>query len=136
MIKQAEIFVQTREKGLYLITDNVIEAFKGDFPKQGLLNVFIQHTSASLIIQENADPSAKKDLETFLDKLVPDGEAWHEHVQEGPDDTTSHMRSIITSTSINIPIQDSKLALGTWQGLYLWEHRVNPHRRQILLTLL
>ncbi|MCB0385451.1 MAG: secondary thiamine-phosphate synthase enzyme YjbQ, partial [Bdellovibrionales bacterium] len=102
----------------------------------GLVHLFLQHTSASLVIQENADPTAKADLETFLERLAPENETWHTHTIEGPDDTTSHLKSALTQAFLVLPVRNGRLALGTWQGLYLWEHRKAPHRRKILVTVM
>jgi secondary thiamine-phosphate synthase enzyme len=132
--EQREILVSTSGKGLYLITDQVFECFERSLPKTGLLNLFIQHTSASLLIQENADPSAREDLEEFLERLIPEGEPWYRHTHEGPDDTTSHLKSALTATALTLPIQNGRVALGTWQGIYLWEHRHAQHHRKILAT--
>ena len=133
-MQQQTIYIETHRRGLYLITDQVKAAFS-ELPKTGLLNCFVHHTSASLIIQENADPSAQTDLETFINKLAADSEPWHKHTHEGKDDTTSHMKSALTSTSLNIPVIDGRIGLGTWQGVFLWEHRLAPHRRKITLTV-
>ena len=103
--------------------------------REGLATVFIHHTSASLIICENADPSVRRDLETFAKRLVPDGDPMFTHDAEGDDDMPAHVRSVLTQTSIGIPIVDGKLALGTWQGLYLWEHRTAPHARRVTVTV-
>ena len=130
-----EISIPTSGRGLYLITDSVLKSLP-DLPENGLLNCFIPHTSASLLIQENADPTAREDLEVFLNRLIPDGEAWHRHTLEGADDTTAHMKAALTSTSLNIPIREHRLALGTWQGIYLWEHRQASHQRRLLLTVI
>jgi secondary thiamine-phosphate synthase enzyme len=94
------------------------------------------HTSASLLIQENADPTARQDLEEFLERLAPEGQSWHRHTLEGPDDTTSHLKSALTNSSLNIPISNCALGLGTWQGIYLWEHRRSAHLRRLTLTVL
>ena len=99
----------------------------------GLCTVFVQHTSASLVIQENADPSAKRDLERWLNRLVPEGDPFYTHDAEGPDDMPSHLKAALTATSLSIPIADGKLALGTWQGIYLWEHRQRGSRREIVV---
>ena len=104
--------------------------------KTGTCHVFVQHTSASLVVSESYDPSARLDLEAFLEHLVPEGEAWHRHTLEGRDDSPSHMRSIITNTSLSIPIDDGALALGTWQGVYLFEHRARSHARSVLIRCL
>ncbi len=135
-MKQKVITIQTRGRGLNPITHFIEEEFKGELPEHGLLNVFIQHTSASLMIQENADPSARRDLEEFYDRLAPEGESWHRHTAEGPDDTTSHLKSSLTETAISIPITYGRLGLGTWQGVYLFEHRNQAQERKVVLTLL
>jgi len=101
--------------------------------REGLCTVFLQHTSASLIVQENADPPARADLETFLDRLVPDGDPAYTHDQEGPDDMPAHIKAALTAVSIAIPVVDGYLALGTWQGVYLWEHRVRSGRRNLVV---
>ena len=133
---QTKVQIKTQGKGLYPVTSDIERACTGSLPEIGLLNVFIQHTSASLIIQENADPSAKQDLESFLERLIPDNQSWHRHTFEGEDDTTSHMKSALTQVSIMIPIVNSRLALGTWQGVFLWEHRKVAHMRTLILTTL
>ncbi len=130
------VTVETRGKGLYPITDQITHWIRGWEIEQGICHLYIQHTSASLVINENYDPTARQDMETFLEQLVPEGEAWHRHTLEGRDDSPSHMRSIITATSLSIPIDDFKLSLGTWQGIYLFEHRVRSHQRQVLVRCL
>ncbi|MCB0392550.1 MAG: secondary thiamine-phosphate synthase enzyme YjbQ [Bdellovibrionales bacterium] len=134
MVKHQLIEVKTNGQGLYEITDQVIDFCKGT--PSGILNIFIKHTSASLIIQENADPTARQDLQTFLNKLVPENQDWHQHIFEGPDDTTSHLKSAITNTQISIPIYEGQLGLGTWQGIYVWEHRSNMHSRKLILSII
>ncbi len=101
----------------------------------GLCHVFIKHTSASLILCENADPAVMRDLETFMERQVPDGDPMFTHTAEGPDDMPAHVRSVLTQSDINLPISDGRCALGTWQGIYLWEHRYAPHQRTVTLTL-
>ena len=101
----------------------------------GLATVFVLHTSASLIICENADPTVRRDLEAFAARLVPDGDRLFEHDAEGPDDMPAHVRTVLTQTSIGVPISDSRMTLGTWQGLYLWEHRTSPHQRRVSVTV-
>lgn len=133
---QTIVQIQSKGKGLHLITREINEALANMGQATGLLNIFIQHTSASLVIQENADPTAKRDLEEFMDRLVPEGEPWYRHLDEGPDDTVSHMKSSITATSLTVPVTNGRMALGTWQGIYLWEHRARPHARKLVLTLL
>ena len=102
----------------------------------GLLTLFIRHTSASLVVQENADPSVRHDLDRFFARLVPDGDPLFKHRDEGPDDTPAHARAALTAVQLSIPIADGRPALGTWQGIYLWEHRVKPHRREVALHAL
>lgn len=133
---QTQLEIKTNGKGLYLITDQVQAALKGHLPQLGLLNCFLAHTSASLLIQENFDPSAREDLEEFFDRLAPENQSWHTHTAEGPDDTTSHLKAALTSASLVIPVRSGKLALGQWQGLYLFEHRAAAHTRSVLLTVM
>jgi secondary thiamine-phosphate synthase enzyme len=133
---KGEIQVQSKGKGLYSVTNDIQEVIRSWQVRGGLLHLFIPHTSASLIINENYDPTAQQDLEAFLDRLAPEGRDWHRHTLEGRDDSPSHMRSILTSTSLSIPIDDGELSLGTWQGVYLAEHRTRPHRRRILIRCL
>ena len=104
-------------------------------PEEGLCTLFLRHTSASLLIQENADPSARRDLEAWLDRLVPEGDPLFTHTAEGADDMPAHVKAALTASSLSIPIVDGELALGTWQGIYLWEHRRRPHRREIVVHL-
>lgn len=127
--------IQTSGKGLFEITERVAGVVAGGriAGGDGLCTVFVQHTSASLVIQENADPSARRDLDAWLDRLVPECDALFTHTAEGPDDMPSHIRAALTATSIGIPIVDGRLALGTWQGIYLWEHRTRPHARRVLV---
>ena len=103
--------------------------------REGLCNVFVHHTSASLILCENADPQVRRDLEAFAARLVPDGDPLFEHTDEGPDDMPAHIRTILTQSSLNIPVAKGRAALGTWQGLYLWEHRTAPHTRSITVSV-
>jgi secondary thiamine-phosphate synthase enzyme len=133
-MKQAQsvIRVPTR-RGLTEVTDEVRQAVTAAGVREGLCTVFIRHTSASLVIQENADPAVRSDLERFLSRLVPDGDALYEHVAEGPDDMPSHVKSVLTRTSEAIPVRDGRLALGTWQGVYVWEHRTARHTRELLV---
>ena len=121
MIEQIEI--RTKGKGLHEITDSVQDVVRASGLDQGLCTLMIQHTSASLTIQENADPSARRDLEGWLDRHVPEDDPHFTHVPEGPDDMPSHIKAALTSTTLSIPIVRGALALGTWQGIYLWEHR-------------
>ena len=130
MIKRIEI--QTPGQGLHEFTYEVEQAVQEAEVDQGLCTLFIQHTSASLIIQENADRSAKKDLEAWLNRLVPEKDSLYTHTSEGPDDMPSHIKSVLTATSIGIPIMNGSLVLGTWQGIYLWEHRKHRMKRSII----
>jgi secondary thiamine-phosphate synthase enzyme len=127
------IEVRTRGKGLHEITGSVQEVVRESGVEEGLCTIMIQHTSASLTIQENADPSARRDLEDWLERHVPEGDPHFTHTLEGPDDMPSHIRSALTSTTLSIPVAGGRLALGTWQGIYLWEHRRRGSRRQCVL---
>jgi secondary thiamine-phosphate synthase enzyme len=131
-----QIQVHTRGKGLYEFTGQIEAWLESQKPVTGLLTVFCRHTSASLIIQENADPDVVADLNDFFSRLVPEDVRLYRHTAEGPDDMTSHIRSVLTQTQVSIPITDGKLALGAWQGVYVFEHRVRPHDRRIVLHLL
>jgi secondary thiamine-phosphate synthase enzyme len=126
-----ELTVATRGAGLYEITQQVVEWVAGASIGRGLLTLHVRHTSASLVIQENADPDVRDDLERFFRRLVPRGDSLFRHTVEGPDDMPAHVRAALTATSLSVPIFDGALALGTWQGIYLWEHRDAPHRRRI-----
>jgi secondary thiamine-phosphate synthase enzyme len=133
MVKQ--ISVQTSGQGLHEITGAVAAAVNSASVEDGLCTLFVRHTSASLLIQENADPSAKRDLERWLNRLVPDGDPFYTHDAEGPDDMPAHIKAALTATSLSIPIVGKKLMLGTWQGIYLWEHRRRGDRREVLLHI-
>ena len=136
MIAKTESFhVSTRGRDSYEITDEVARVVRASGLKEGIVTVFIRHTSASLVIYENADPSAREDLHEFLDRIAPDGEAWHVHTAEGPDDTASHLRMTVTRTSETIPVSGGRMALGTWQGVFLLEHRLVPHNREIVVSV-
>lgn len=136
MLHRGELDVATKSRGTYEITAQVADIVRASTAREGLATVFIHHTSASLIICENADPSVRRDLEAFAAKLVPDGDKMFTHDAEGDDDMPAHVRTVLTQTSIGIPIVNGKLALGTWQGLYLWEHRTAPHRRRVTVTVI
>src|SRR5262245_32598278 len=122
-----------RGRGLHDITADVARAVRQCGVREGLCTVFLQHTSASLLVQENADPSARADLEAFLDRLVPDGDPRNTHDAEGPDDMPAHIKAALTCVSLAIPVVDGYLALGTWQGIYLWEHRLRSARRNLVV---
>jgi len=133
--KTANFEVRTRGRGSYEITDEVSRILNSSGMREGIVTVFVRHTSASLVIFENADPSAREDLHEFLDRIAPDGEAWHVHTMEGPDDTASHIRMALTRTSETIPVAGGRMVLGTWQGIFLLEHRHAPHRREITVSV-
>jgi len=128
--------VDTRGRGLTEITRRIADWVGASGMTDGLLTVFVRHTSASLLIQENADPGVQRDLERFFSRLVPDGDRLFEHDAEGPDDMPAHVRSALTATQLSVPLLDGRLALGTWQGIYLYEHRLRGHRRQVVLHLI
>lgn len=137
---QIRIELQTRGPGLYEFTREASDFVKAQaHGADGLLTCFVRHTSASLVIQENADPDVRRDLETFFRRLVPDGDdpgmAWLTHTTEGPDDMPAHIKAALTAVSLSVPVSNGRLGLGTWQGLYLFEHRHAPHQRQIILHL-
>ena len=137
-MKQAihQLEISTHGKGLYEFTSHIEKWLHGQQPLTGLLTVFCRHTSASLVIQENADPDVVSDLADFFTRLVAEDARLYRHTAEGPDDMTSHIRSALTNTQLSIPIHEGELALGTWQGVYLFEHRERPHRRSVVLHLL
>jgi secondary thiamine-phosphate synthase enzyme len=128
--------IPTRGKGLYEFTSEICSWVRGTGIREGLLTVFVQHTSASLTIQENADPDVVHDLQAFFSRLVPEDNRLYRHTMEGSDDMPAHIRSALTLTQISIPVESGRPALGTWQGVYLFEHRASSHRRTVLLHLL
>lgn len=132
---QQTLTILTRGRGLTSITAQVAEVVSFSGIDVGLAHLFVHHTSASLIIQENADPSVCKDLDAYLTRLVPDGDPTFTHTDEGPDDMSAHIRSVLTATSLTIPVSGGRLKLGTWQGVYLWEHRTRGHSRTVTITL-
>lgn len=127
------IETRTRGKGLYEITREIDAAVRASGLDEGLCTVMIQHTSASLTIQENADPSARRDLESWLERQVPEGDPLYTHTAEGPDDMPAHIRAALTATTLSIPVVDGRPALGTWQGVYLWEHRRRGSTRRCVI---
>ena len=135
MIHQERLTVVTRGRGTYDITRDVGRVVSAGGTNVGLCHVFVQHTSASLILCENADPSVRSDLEDFMGRLVKDGDPRFRHDDEGPDDMAAHIRSILTASELCIPVTNGRLGLGTWQGIYLWEHRRDAHRRQVTVTV-
>ena len=136
MVSHSTIRIRTRGKGTLEITDEVSRAIANSNIQDGIVTVFVRHTSASLVIMENADPSARRDLEMFFEKLVPENTPWFVHTLEGPDDMPSHIRMALTRTSETIPIQSGRMALGTWQGIFLFEHRSAPHQREVIITVM
>ena len=135
MISQGEIELTTEGRGTYDLTDQVQSVVLDSGIDVGMCNIFIRHTSASLMLCENADPAVMRDLETFMSRLAPDGDPAHTHTAEGPDDMPSHIRSVLTHTDLNLPVRDGRCDLGTWQGIYLWEHRTAPHQRKVTITV-
>jgi len=131
-----ELAVPTRGRGFYEFTDAVRERVEQSKFKTGLATIHLQHTSASLLIQENADPEVRRDFERFFARLVPDGDPLFRHTSEGEDDMPAHIRTALTCVNLGVPIAQGRLALGTWQGIYLWEHRVEPHQRRVTIHLL
>jgi secondary thiamine-phosphate synthase enzyme len=127
--------LETRGRGLLEITRPVTEWAGTSGFTTGLLTLFIRHTSASLVVQENADPDVRADLDRFFARLVPDGDALFQHRDEGPDDMPAHVRAALTATQLSIPLAEGRLVLGTWQGIYLWEHRLRAHRREVAMHL-
>jgi secondary thiamine-phosphate synthase enzyme len=135
MHEQKILSFDTRGRGTTDITREVERVVAASGVKKGLCNVFLQHTSASLILCENADRTVRQDLEMLMARLAPDGDPEYRHDTEGPDDMAAHARSVLTSNSLSIPVADGKMMLGTWQGIYLWEHRLEPHHRQVIVTV-
>ena len=131
-----KINVRTRGQGTYEITDKVRSALRVSRIKEGQANIFVQHTSCSLVLMENADPSARDDLHAFIERLVPENASYFTHTYEGSDDMPAHIKMVLTGCSEVIPIIDGSLALGTWQGIYLFEHRRSHHNRNIVLSLI
>lgn len=132
---QTRLTIETPGRATIDITDRVAHAVEQSGIDAGLCHVFLQHTSASLLINENADPDVQRDLETFFADLVPDGDARFQHRTEGADDMAAHVRLALTHTDLTIPVTAGRLALGTWQGIFLWEHRYRPHRRHMIVTI-
>lgn len=132
---QETLHQRTRGRGTYDITDAVCRVVHAADIETGLCHVFVQHTSASLIVCENADPTVRSDLERFVSRLVPDGDTIYEHTLEGPDDMPAHVRSILTNMDLTLPVSGGRCALGTWQGIFLYEHRQQPQQRRIVVTV-
>jgi secondary thiamine-phosphate synthase enzyme len=134
LVHHDQLEVRTHGKGLYEITDEVQSKIDKSGVRNGTVTVFVQHTSCSIVIMENADPTAQRDLEKFFDRLVPENADYFTHDAEGGDDMPSHIRMVLTRTSETVPIMHGKMQLGTWQGVFLFEHRRAPHRRKVLIT--
>jgi len=135
MIAQKSIAIATRGRGTYDISGEVRQAVSESGVRTGLCHVFVHHTSASLILCENADPTVRRDLDAFMSRLVPDGDRLFDHTAEGADDMPAHVRSILTNMDLTLPVSEGRCALGTWQGVYLYEHRTRAHRRQVTVTV-
>lgn len=135
MTTQQGFEVATRGRGTYEITRQVADAVRGGGIRTGLCHVFVHHTSASLVLCENADPTVQRDLEAFMTRLVPDGDPLFEHIDEGADDMPAHVRAILTKMDLTIPVTNGRCALGTWQGIYLYEHRTQAQRRRVTVTI-
>jgi secondary thiamine-phosphate synthase enzyme len=128
--------IRTDGKGLYPFTPEIERRIHQWGMREGMCFLYVQHTSASLVINENYDPTARMDMETFLEKLIPESQSWYRHTVEGGDDSSSHLKALLTPTSLSIPVDEGHLSLGTWQGVYLFEHRTEPQRRGVLLRCL
>lgn len=135
MFKQEVLTVETRGRGTYDLSRDIQRHVESAGITTGICHVFIRHTSASLMLCENADPAVMRDLETFMSRVTPDGDPAFTHTAEGPDDMSAHVRSVLTQSDLNLPVRDGRCLLGTWQGVYLWEHRYAPHTRQIVVTV-
>jgi len=136
MVYQQQLRFSTRGRGTSNISHEVSDVIRNSGIRQGVCQVFIHHTSASLILCENADPAVRTDLETFMKRIVPDGDSMFQHVDEGPDDMPAHVRTVLTQSSLSIPVDGGRDTLGTWQGIYLWEHRTHPHNRRVTVTVM
>ena len=135
MVVQETLSVRTPGRGTHDLTREIMQMISASGVRQGLCNIFVLHTSASLSLCENADPIVRQDLEAFMSRLVPDGDPVFRHMAEGPDDMPAHVRSVLTQSNLTIPVKNGMCMLGTWQGIYLWEHRLKPHHRQIPVTV-
>ena len=135
MIAQRTIEIATEGRGTYDLTDQVQKAVRRSGVRLGLCHLFVHHTSASLMLCENADPAVRQDLETFMSRLVPDVHPAFAHSAEGPDDMPAHVRTVLTHNGLDIPVSEGRCTLGTWQGVYLWEHRKRAHTRRITITV-
>jgi secondary thiamine-phosphate synthase enzyme len=136
MIHQQTLSIATRGRGTYDITAEIQRAVRGSGIRAGLCHCFIRHTSASVILCENADPTVRRDLDAFFERLVPDGDLLYDHQSEGPDDMPAHVRTVITHADVTLPVRDGSCALGTWQGVYVYEHRILGQRREVAVTVM
>ena len=136
MVHQQQLRFSTDGRGTFNISHQIRDVIEKSKIRTGICQIFIQHTSASLILCENADPTVRTDLDAFMQRLVPDGDSLFKHKDEGPDDMPAHIRTILTESSLSIPIHDGKANLGLWQGIYLWEHRTHPHKRILTVTII
>ena len=135
MIVRDELLIETTGRGTYDLSPEVQRIASASGVETGMCHIFICHTSASLMLCENADPDVMRDLETFMSRMAPDGDPAFRHIAEGPDDLPAHVRSILTQSDLNLPISEGRCALGSWQGIYLWEHRHAPHSRRVIITV-
>ncbi|MCI0400744.1 MAG: secondary thiamine-phosphate synthase enzyme YjbQ [Gammaproteobacteria bacterium] len=135
MVVQEILSIKTQGRGTYDISGDVAKVVGSSGIRRGLCNVFIQHTSASLMLCENADPTVRRDLEAFMSRIVPDGDPLFQHTTEGPDDMPAHIRSVLTHSEVTLPVSGGRCILGTWQGIYVWEHRRQPNLRRITITV-
>jgi secondary thiamine-phosphate synthase enzyme len=135
VISQHTLEIETRGRGTHDITRRIAEVVGASGIEAGVCHVFVQHTSASLMLCENADPEVRRDLERFMSRLAPDGDPLFQHTTEGPDDMPAHVRSVLTGSSLTLPVQDGRCLLGTWQGVYLWEHRTEGSTRRVVVTV-
>ena len=135
MITQRTLNIKTKTRGSQEITGEVDEIVMASGIQQGICNVFIMHTSASLMLCENADPTVRLDLETIMSRLAPDDDPEYRHNTEGPDDMAAHVRTVLTDSNLNLPVANGRCVFGTWQGIYLWEHRTHPHKRKVVITV-
>jgi secondary thiamine-phosphate synthase enzyme len=135
MTRQAVIRIQTRSRAFETITQEVARVVDDAGVQTGICHVFIRHTSASVMITENADSAVRRDLEGFMQRIAPDGSPEYEHDTEGPDDMPAHIRTVLSGSSVTVPIVDGRLGLGTWQGIYVWEHRTQRHTREVVVTI-
>lgn len=136
MLHQQKLRFSTTGRGTYNITKQISEAIQTSGIKFGICHIFVQHTSASLILCENADKTVREDLNAFMARLVKDGDSKYKHTEEGPDDMAAHIRTVLTQSSLSIPVYKGKCDLGMWQGIFLWEHRTNAHKRNVAITLM